>query len=259
MKKAIVFILAAMLLVIFASCGSSEKSGAAEGESTEISTETLAETEAEETAEESLGETSAEDVVTTLAEKITSALSTTAAKVISTTTKPAATSTTTTKPATTTTTAPATETTTETTTRGKPARSGVPFEFTTTDVNGNSVSLADYSYAKVIMINMWETWCGPCVNEMPDLQRLYAKYKDKGFLILGATNSEASDIRLVQLRTGVKYPIIMRNSQFDRFETGYVPTTVFIDSDGYVLSPEPFVGGKSYEEWEQILLGYLNE
>lgn len=258
MKKAIVFILAAMLLVIFASCGSSEKSGVAEGESTEISTETLTEAEAEEAAEESLGETSAEDFVTTLAEKITSALSTTAAKVISTTTKPAAT-TTTTKPATTTTTAPATETTTETTTEGKPARSGVPFEFTTTDVNGNSVSLADYSYAKVIMINMWETWCGPCVNEMPDLQRLYAKYKDKGFLILGATNSEASDIRLVQLRTGVKYPIIMRNAQFDRFETGYVPTTVFIDSDGYVLSPEPFVGGKSYEEWEQILLGYLNE
>ena len=110
MKKAIVFILAAMLLVIFASCGSSEKSGVAEGESTEIST---------------------------------------------TTTKPAATSTTTTKPATTTTTVPATETTTETTTEGKPARSGVPFEFTTTDVNGNSVSLADYSYAKVIMINMW--------------------------------------------------------------------------------------------------------
>ena len=140
----------------------------------------------------------------------------------------------------------------------EPAQTGAEFDFSTSDADGNAVSLADYSDSKVIMINMWETWCGPCVNEMPDLQRLYAKYKDRGFLILGATASHKSEIAGIVRQTGIEYPVIMRNSQFDRFETGYVPTTVFIDGGGNILSAEPFVGGRSYSEWESIVLSYLN-
>ncbi len=158
---------------------------------------------------------------------------------------------------TTTTTRPSTTETTTQTTTVTTTRAGDRFNFTTTDVDGNTVSLSDYSNAKVIMINMWETWCGPCVNEMPDLQRLYTNYKSRGFLILGATASEKSEIRSTVRSLGVTYPIIMRNYQFNKFDTGYVPTTVFIDGDGYVLSSEPYVGGRSYAEWERILLSYL--
>ena len=176
------------------------------------------------------------------------------------TTRPTTTTTTrasTTRPSTTTTTRPSTTEPTTQTTTVTTTRAGDRFNFTTTDVDGNTVSLSDYSNAKVIMINMWETWCGPCVNEMPDLQRLYTNYKSRGFLILGATASEKSEIRSTVRSLGVTYPIIMRNYQFNKFDTGYVPTTVFIDGDGYVLSSEPYVGGRSYAEWERILLSYL--
>lgn len=175
------------------------------------------------------------------------------------TTRPTTTTTraSTTRPSTTTTTRPSTTEPTTQTTTVTTTRAGDRFNFTTTDVDGNTVSLSDYSNAKVIMINMWETWCGPCVNEMPDLQRLYTNYKSRGFLILGATASEKSEIRSTVRSLGVTYPIIMRNYQFNKFDTGYVPTTVFIDGDGYVLSSEPYVGGRSYAEWERILLSYL--
>ena len=108
------------------------------------------------------------------------------------------------------------------------------------------------------MINMWESWCGPCVNEMPDLQKLYTKYKDSGFLILGVTSSEISEAKSVVTQKRITYPILIRSSEFERFQTGYVPTTVFIDNAGNVLSPEPYVGGKSYSEWETVILSYLN-
>ena len=136
-------------------------------------------------------------------------------------------------------------------------RTGETFTFTTTDMNGNTVSSSDLADKKVIMINMWETWCGPCVNEMPDLQQLYLKYKDQGFVILGVTTSLPSDVSDTVSRLGVTYPILNRNAQFDRFVTGYVPTTFFLDGEGHVLSRDSYVGGRSGSEWERILLNYM--
>ena len=131
-------------------------------------------------------------------------------------------------------------------------------EFTSTDMDGKTVSLSDYSQAKVIMINMWETWCGPCVSEMPDLQKLYVKYKDSGFIILGATASHESEVKSMANDLGITYPLIKRTADLDRFETGYVPTTVFADGEGNILTSEPIIGGKSYSEWEKVIQSYLN-
>ena len=65
------------------------------------------------------------------------------------------------------------------------SQNGGKFSFTTADRNGSEVSFEDYGAAKVIMFNMWEPWCGPCRSELPDLQKLYAKYKDDGLMIVG--------------------------------------------------------------------------
>ncbi len=135
------------------------------------------------------------------------------------------------------------------------------FAFETTDINGNAVTLADYADAKVIMVNMWEPWCGPCVNEMPDLEKLYQKYKDQGLLILGvfATVDGDEDARFIIRSTGVSYPILHASEEFVVFNTGYVPTTVFMNSEGWGLSENAYVGSKSYDDWEAIIKDLLED
>ena len=135
------------------------------------------------------------------------------------------------------------------------------FAFETTDINGDPVSLTDYADAKVIMVNMWEPWCGPCVNEMPDIERLYQEYKDQGFLVLGvfATVDGDEDAKWVIRSTGVTYPILHASEEFVVFNTGYVPTTVFMDSEGWGLTENAYVGSKSYEDWKAIIEDLLSK
>lgn len=128
------------------------------------------------------------------------------------------------------------------------------------DSDGGTVTLSDYSDKKLIMINMFESWCGPCAAEMPELEKLYNDYKERGFVILGVYtgSSEESEVRELVGETGVTYPVLKDASgSLAAFDTGYVPTTVFMRPDGTVLGDEPVVGAKSYEEWETIVLGYL--
>lgn len=140
------------------------------------------------------------------------------------------------------------------------AGSSVKLDFSATDLNGEPMKLADAGEVKLIMVNFWEPWCGPCVREMPELEKLYQDYKDKGFLLLGVFFSLDSmeDARAIVDESGVTYPILMGNEDFMPFTTEYVPTTVFFDSEGNLLSGEALVGARSYEEWEQEILQYLD-
>jgi len=133
------------------------------------------------------------------------------------------------------------------------------FNFETTDINGNPVSGEDIKNAKVVMVNYWEPWCGPCVGELPELQKLYENYKDKGFLLLGVYSSfdMDDDAKEIIADSGVTYPILRAESNLSQFMTDYFPTTIFVDGNGNVLSEEPYIGARSYEDWEEILKGYL--
>ena len=57
-------------------------------------------------------------------------------------------------------------------------------DFSATDLDGNPISLQDYR-GKVVLLDFWAVWCGPCIAEMPNLKRVYNQYKDKGFDIIG--------------------------------------------------------------------------
>lgn len=137
---------------------------------------------------------------------------------------------------------------------------GVKASFELVDADGGKVGLSDFADKKLIMINMFESWCGPCAAEMPELEKLYNDYKERGFVILGVYtgNSEESEVRELVGETGVTYPVLKDASgSLSAFDTGYVPTTVFLRPDGTVLGDEPTVGAKSYGEWEALVLGYL--
>lgn len=132
-------------------------------------------------------------------------------------------------------------------------------DFATTDINGDPFTVDDLKNAKVVLVNFWEPWCGPCVGEIGDLARLYEEYKDQGFLIVGAYSTEGQDedVKSIMADNGVTYPVIKAAGNMGEFMTMYVPTTVFADGSGKIISAEPEIGAHSYDEWKAIIEDYL--
>ena len=132
------------------------------------------------------------------------------------------------------------------------------FDFSTEDIDGNNVSFKDLD-AKLIMVNFWEPWCGPCIGEMPDLEELYAKYKDQGFVILGVFSTEGvdEDVRTVIEENKITYPILRVDEKLAKYMQDYVPATMFVDGSGKVLSETPYIGVKTADAWEEIIKSYL--
>lgn len=68
-----------------------------------------------------------------------------------------------------------------------PVVAGVPApDFTFPDLEGNTVSLSDYR-GKLVLLNIWATWCKPCVDEMPSIEKLYSKFKDQDFEVVAVS------------------------------------------------------------------------
>ncbi len=130
--------------------------------------------------------------------------------------------------------------------------------FSTMDRGGETWDQSVFLSHKLTMINFWEPWCGPCVGEMADLQRLQDTYADRGLLILGVyrTPDAEEDVDAVLSYTGVTYPILHYTQEFDAFESGYVPTTIFVDGEGRVIgegSSALYIGSNSFEGWAAVV------
>jgi len=81
-------------------------------------------------------------------------------------------------------------------------------DFTLTDLQGKSWHLADL-HGKVVLVNFWATWCPPCRKEMPDLETLYDKYKDKGLVVLAISDEESAKVVPFIAERKIGYPIAL--------------------------------------------------
>jgi len=140
-----------------------------------------------------------------------------------------------------------------------PVGNGTNISFDTVDVNGNPVSTDMIKDAKIVMLNLWEPWCGPCVSEMPELNQLYEDYKDKGLLIIGSYSSfdMDSDAKDIVNKISISYPIIKANKSINGIAQDYVPATYILDHNGNLITEEPLAGSKSYDQWEAIIREYI--
>lgn len=140
-----------------------------------------------------------------------------------------------------------------------PSKASGKLSFSTVDLDGNPVTDEIIKNAKVVMVNYWEPWCGPCVEEMPDLEKLYEKYKEQGLLILGVFSSTDmdDDARQIIKDCNISYPVVRCDSNLEKFMTDYFPTTVFADAEGNIISDEPIIGANSYSDWEKMIESYL--
>ena len=107
-------------------------------------------------------------------------------------------------------------------------------DFTLESRHGENLRLQDFR-GEVVMLNFWASWCGPCRQEMPLMDDLYAQYKDLGFTILAVNVDENRDEAHRFLdKVPVSYPILYdpQSDVSEQYEVQAMPTTVMIDRDG---------------------------
>jgi peroxiredoxin len=108
--------------------------------------------------------------------------------------------------------------------------------FTLVTMDDREVTLADYR-GKIVLVNFWATWCGPCVQETPALVRLYQKYKKRGFVVIGvARSSEESQVNEFIERFSIPYPVGRDTTGEigNRYQIFSLPTSILFSPAGKV-------------------------
>ena len=112
------------------------------------------------------------------------------------------------------------------------------FDFTIKDVDGNDVPLSSYK-GKVVLLNFWATWCGPCKAEIPGFVRLQEKYRDKGLVIVGySVDDTAAKAKAYASEYKMNYPILLGEGR-EEVQDAYgpiwgIPASFIISKDGKV-------------------------
>jgi thiol-disulfide isomerase/thioredoxin len=150
----------------------------------------------------------------------------------------------------------------KTATRGTPtckAESHANLGFKIKDMHGATVNLADYK-GKVLLVNFWATWCGPCKTELPGLIALYDKYKDQGLVILGiSADDDAETLRAFSSEWKINYPVFVGRDEQELLDAygpifGY-PISVIVGRDGSVCARH--IGPATEEEFEKEIKALL--
>ena len=145
-------------------------------------------------------------------------------------------------------------------------KAGDKITFSSVDLNGNTVTDKLFAENKITMVNIWGTFCPPCIREMPDLGKLANANKANDVEIVGIPidiidgngnllTQENRDAKLIIKKTGADYVHIvptvdmlygfLRNVQA-------VPTTIFVDSNGKQIG-EVYLGARSRKDWQKII------
>lgn len=145
-------------------------------------------------------------------------------------------------------------------------------DFTAPDLDGNEITQEVFSQAEVTMVNIWGTFCGPCIREMPELGELSKEYADQGLQIVGIvidaldskgniSESQTEAAKTIVEETGADYLHLLPSMDLVTAKlqsvTG-VPTTVFVDSEGRQIGKE-YQRSYSKEDWQEIIGQILEE
>lgn len=136
------------------------------------------------------------------------------------------------------------------------------------DVEGNVVSSSVFAQSKLTMVNVWATYCNPCLMEMPGLGELASEYDPEEFQLIGIISDvqEGAGEKNLEYaaglieQTGADYPHLLLNESLYRgllTEVSAVPTTFFFDENGAVL--DVVVGAMEKSAWEKKINDLLGK
>jgi peroxiredoxin len=125
-------------------------------------------------------------------------------------------------------------------------------DFSLVDLTGNSWHLRDLK-GKVVLVNFWATWCPPCRKEMPDLQALYDKYKDQGFLVLSISDEETAKVSPFIAERKITYPVLLDPGRKvkDAFVVEGIPKSFVYDRAGKLVAQS--IDMRTRNQFQQML------
>jgi peroxiredoxin len=131
-------------------------------------------------------------------------------------------------------------------------------EWKLNDLDGKEVKLSDFK-GKVVILDFWATWCGPCKLEIPGFVNLQKEYGDRGLRVIGVSLDEG-DSKLVKTfakRMAINYPVLLGNNKItsDYGSVEAIPTTFIIDQQGMIAGKHVgYVEKRQFETEIKMLL-----
>lgn len=134
-----------------------------------------------------------------------------------------------------------------------------PFEFSLSSIHDKTIASKDYE-GKILIVDVWGTWCGPCRQEIPSFVALHRKYKEKGFEIVGINYEREPDpLKMKKVvadfiaQNGIAYECVIGDEPTQQRIPGFggYPTTLLIDRQGRVRAK--FEGAQAYETLESVV------
>jgi len=121
----------------------------------------------------------------------------------------------------------------------RPGRATAAPDFTVPDLAGHQLQLRDFK-GKVVFLNFWATWCPPCKEEMPSMERLYRRHKDRGFTILALSidSGGAAPVGGFAKKLGLTFPIGLdsKTTVANHYAVRGLPATFLIDRKGVIAA-----------------------
>ncbi|MDR1419414.1 MAG: TlpA family protein disulfide reductase [Treponema sp.] len=117
------------------------------------------------------------------------------------------------------------------------ARTASPVDFTLPVLAGGKQRLSDLK-GKVVFLNFWATWCGPCRSEMPSMEALYRRFRDSGLEVLAVNCAEnRRDVVDFMKNNGLSFPAVLDESgeASGRYGIRAIPTTYILNRDGEII------------------------
>ena len=131
-------------------------------------------------------------------------------------------------------------------------------DFTLKTSDGKVVKLSKLK-GKVVVINFWATWCGPCRSEIPAFNELYKQYAERGVEFIGISVDEGgwSDVKPFVEKMHMAYPVVLGDAALTRLYGGVdaIPTTFVVDRDGFLV--ERHIGSMNKQTFEALFTPYL--
>lgn len=139
-------------------------------------------------------------------------------------------------------------------------------DFSMQDINGETYVQDMFADYDLTMVNVFTTWCTPCVNEIPELQKLWEEMKDQGVNVVGIVldsidasgsidEETVEKAKVLAERTGASYPFLIPDQSYMNGRLAginAVPETFFVDKEGNFVG-ETYSGSHSLEEWKSIV------